>query len=358
MNKITPLLIASITILANGFVLMPTQASWEDSLQNQEFNNLRDYPSPLTHSEKSESRVENIESAKQNRPSNNNTPSSNNTPSNNNTYVFQTRSQINTELSVNSGDRISIRASGRIRFGFFAGSGGPRGILFNPRYNYIIDLPHGQLMGRVRTFGMSDIDGWFSVAEGRDIVVETPGVLEFAVNDNNPGDNAGAFRIEVAINPAQTQPENVSQAQPNPTPQPRNPAQSQTSIVVNNPRPSQCNLVSGNGRVLSQCREFRMLRVIDSTSNLDVFSLEFKFEDTTTIFAARSQPIQTVVRNGKTFGNYPIIGLIRKQSGQESTEDLFERFLGAGDRRSCSIASDYSELSCPFSQGSSIVYSR
>jgi hypothetical protein len=119
-----------------------------------------------------------------------------------NQYVFQTNSHVNTGVSVNPGDTIKIKASGRIRFGFFAGSGGPKGILFNPDYNYFIDMFHGQLMGRIRGFGMADLDGWFAVGEGREIIARGAGVLEFAVNDNKPGDNAGSFRIEVTIDSA------------------------------------------------------------------------------------------------------------------------------------------------------------
>jgi len=118
-------------------------------------------------------------------------------------YVFQTNSHVNTGISVNPGDKISVRASGSIRFGFFAGSGGPEGILFNPDYNYFINVLHGQLMVRVRQFGMQDLDGWVAIGQGWDFVVKAPGVLEFAVNDNQPGDNRGRFQIEVTIDPAQ-----------------------------------------------------------------------------------------------------------------------------------------------------------
>jgi hypothetical protein len=114
-------------------------------------------------------------------------------------YTFNTRSHVNTGVSVNPGDVVTIQASGTIRFGLFAGSGGPRGIIFNPEYNYFIDIPHGQLIGRVKAFGMPEFDGWFSVAEGTRFVVPNQGILEFAVNDNRPSDNAGAFQIEVTI---------------------------------------------------------------------------------------------------------------------------------------------------------------
>ncbi len=118
-------------------------------------------------------------------------------------YVFNTNSHINTGISVNAGDRIIIQASGTIRFGFFAGSGGPTGIFLSPDYNYFVDLLHGQLMGRVKQFGMQDFDGWFPVGEGTEIVAQSAGVLEFAVNDNSPGDNTGSFRIEVTVDSVQ-----------------------------------------------------------------------------------------------------------------------------------------------------------
>jgi len=119
-----------------------------------------------------------------------------------NQYVFNTDSHVNTGISVNSGDKIKVEASGRIRFGYFVGSGGPKGILISPEYNYFVDIPHGQLMGRIRQFGAQELDGWFPIGEGREFVARSQGVLEFAVNDNRPGDNAGRFRIEVAIIPA------------------------------------------------------------------------------------------------------------------------------------------------------------
>lgn len=117
-------------------------------------------------------------------------------------YVFDTNSHLNTGVTVNPGDRITVRASGRIRFGFVAGSGGPKGILFSPDYNYFVDVLHGQLMGRVKQFGAPDLDGWVPIGEGREFVARSQGVLEFAVNDNRPRDNSGSFRIEVTIVPA------------------------------------------------------------------------------------------------------------------------------------------------------------
>jgi hypothetical protein len=119
-----------------------------------------------------------------------------------NQYVFNTNSYINTNLSVNPGDKIRVEASGRVRFGAFVGAGGPRGIIISPQYNYFTDVPHGQLIGRIKQPGAEDLEGWFPIAEGREFVVRSSGVLEFAVNDNRPGDNSGSFRIQVTIEPA------------------------------------------------------------------------------------------------------------------------------------------------------------
>lgn len=119
-----------------------------------------------------------------------------------NQYVFNTNSYVNTNLSVNRGDKIRVEASGRVRFGAFVGAGGPRGIITSPQYNYFTDVPHGQLIGRIKQAGAGDLEGWFPIAEGREFVVRSPGVLEFAVNDNRPRDNSGSFRIQVTIEPA------------------------------------------------------------------------------------------------------------------------------------------------------------
>jgi len=117
------------------------------------------------------------------------------------TYVFQTNSYINTGMAVSPGDRINIQASGRVRLGFVAGSGGPRGIAFNPDYNLFLHMAHGQLMVRIRQPGMRALDGWMAIGEGGEMIAKSQGVLEFALNDSKPGDNAGNFRIEVTIDP-------------------------------------------------------------------------------------------------------------------------------------------------------------
>ncbi len=118
------------------------------------------------------------------------------------TYVFQTNSYINTGMAVSPGDRINIQASGRVRFGFVAGAGSAKGIAFNPEYNLFLHMAHGQLMARIRQPGMRALDGWMAIGEGGELIAKAPGVLEFAVNDSQPGDNVGNFQIEVTVDPA------------------------------------------------------------------------------------------------------------------------------------------------------------
>lgn len=110
--------------------------------------------------------------------------------------AFLVNSYVNTGIQVKCGDMVTIRASGRVTFGDFAGSGGPEGIIFNTDYNYFPDLLHGCLIGRL---SMPGSGGWGYV--GREYVgkAEQSGVLELDVNDNDPGNNRGAFRVEVTV---------------------------------------------------------------------------------------------------------------------------------------------------------------
>ncbi len=86
---------------------------------------------------------------------------------------------------------------------YFAGSGGPNGIASNRIYNYFRGAPHGCLMARVRQSGMGKWEGWSPIGVGwdqvREVKLSAPGVLEFLVNDNDPDNNIGKFRIEVTI---------------------------------------------------------------------------------------------------------------------------------------------------------------
>lgn len=106
---------------------------------------------------------------------------------------------ITTEVEVKPGDQVSIRASGLVTFGIFAGQGGPEGIQFNPSYSYFPDSPHGCLMGRIRTSGGGDADRWFLIGKGTDLTAKESGILQLNVNDNDPGNNTGEFSVDITV---------------------------------------------------------------------------------------------------------------------------------------------------------------
>lgn len=110
--------------------------------------------------------------------------------------VVLVNSYVNTGIKVKCGDIVTIRASGTVRFGDFAGSGGPEGILFNTDYNYFPDLLHGCLIGRL---SRPSNDGWGYIGSGYTGTAEQMGVLELDVNDRDPANNRGAFRVEITV---------------------------------------------------------------------------------------------------------------------------------------------------------------
>lgn len=130
-------------------------------------------------------------------------------PTFDNAHVFGVKSYVNTGLVVGGGDRLFIRASGKVNFGPNVGAGGPEGVPFffvgpvpvpvNPIFSLFSDTPHGGLIGRVRTAGAGERDGWLFIARGGQTTAQAPGVLELNVNDSVPDDNEGAFRVEVVI---------------------------------------------------------------------------------------------------------------------------------------------------------------
>src|SRR6267142_299455 len=114
-------------------------------------------------------------------------------------YVAGVNGPVTTEVQVKPGDKVTIHASGQVTFGVFAGSGGPEGIQFMPSYNHFPDSPHGCLMGRIRHSSDAESGRWFFIGEGTDFTSKEAGTLELDVNDNDPGNNTGQFRVEINI---------------------------------------------------------------------------------------------------------------------------------------------------------------
>lgn len=118
-------------------------------------------------------------------------------PNSSREQVYVLTNTLNNGLPVKRGERITIRASGSIRFGPFAGSGGPQGISFNPMFNYVRQFPHGALMGRIKR--LDGEDRWRYIGAGFVGIAQADGILQFAINDNDSQNNTGQFRVEVTI---------------------------------------------------------------------------------------------------------------------------------------------------------------
>ena len=104
---------------------------------------------------------------------------------------------VDTGIPIKRGDGVIIRANGVVTFGVFAGKGGPEGISFNPEYNYFQNIPHGCLIGRVRN--TLEDHGWAYIGKGTAWMPDYAGSLELNVNDKDPGNNIGQFKVEIII---------------------------------------------------------------------------------------------------------------------------------------------------------------
>lgn|GEM_PF-987851 len=114
-------------------------------------------------------------------------------------YVYGVNNRVETDISVQPGDRLTFRASGVVTLGIFAGQSGPEGIQFNPAYSYFPDSPHGCLIGRIRTSEDEDAGQWAYIGKGDVWTVKDAGTLELDLNDNDPGNNTGEYRVEIDL---------------------------------------------------------------------------------------------------------------------------------------------------------------
>jgi hypothetical protein len=99
-----------------------------------------------------------------------------------------------TRVFLKKGDVISVKASGSISLGPFAGSTGPEGIEGFTLYNYVQGFKQGSLLGKI---GDGD---WFLVGKRQTITCRESGDLQLVVNDNEPSNNSGYFDVEYHIN--------------------------------------------------------------------------------------------------------------------------------------------------------------
>jgi hypothetical protein len=114
---------------------------------------------------------------------------------------LQVNELTQTNICVPAGSTISVRASGSIRVGPFVGvvdpEGTERGFMgatLGDSYDLVRSLPHGALMCRVT--GEQD---WRLCAANLTFQSPLDGCLEFQINDNDQGNNSGAFDVRVEV---------------------------------------------------------------------------------------------------------------------------------------------------------------
>jgi hypothetical protein len=114
--------------------------------------------------------------------------------------TFYVHSYVNTRTVVKRGDKISIKASGKVKFGSWVGWGGPEGIVgVSDSYNFFDNILHGSLIGRIKTANAGNWDDWGYIGKGAETISEVSGVLELNVNDNEPENNEGNFEVEIRV---------------------------------------------------------------------------------------------------------------------------------------------------------------
>ncbi|GAB4577801.1 MAG: hypothetical protein Fur0022_05330 [Anaerolineales bacterium] len=111
-------------------------------------------------------------------------------------YSLQIQEPTLTEIHVEPGDYVWITASGNVTLGMFAGSTGPAGTssMLLSGYSTVPDLPHGALLCRVK----GDKEWQYCGAE-LEFQPSRKGVLELTVNDEDRGNNIGAFQVQVVV---------------------------------------------------------------------------------------------------------------------------------------------------------------
>ena len=98
-----------------------------------------------------------------------------------------------TRVFLKKGNIVTLKASGEITLGPFAGTTGPEGIEGYTLYNFVQGFKQGSLLGKIG-------DGeWFLVGNGQTITCQESGDLQLVVNDNDPSNNSGYFYVEYYI---------------------------------------------------------------------------------------------------------------------------------------------------------------
>lgn len=111
-------------------------------------------------------------------------------------FTLVVSTNLNSNIPIKKGSKVTLSATGKIEFGAFAGVGSPEGIQGFRAYNKIKGINHGILLARIRKNGE---ENWFVIGKGASFIAPSDGTLELLVNDDQINDNEGAFTVEVEI---------------------------------------------------------------------------------------------------------------------------------------------------------------
>ena len=115
--------------------------------------------------------------------------------------VYAYRQWQSIGLHLNAGDQVRLTASGQWSYSPEVGLHGPGGALPAPNYYPLPTAPGGALLGRLGESG-----NIFYVGPALTYVAPEPGFLYLRINDDLLGDNVGALRLKIEVQPAPTPP--------------------------------------------------------------------------------------------------------------------------------------------------------
>lgn len=114
-------------------------------------------------------------------------------------YTFSVARKTRTSIYVNAGDKVEIQATGTIRTGPFCGFVGPEGAndgiqFWCSSYSLIKSYRFGSLL-----YSSTNDDEWNFCGKSCSFSYSGGGNLEFEVNDEDQGNNSGAFNLEITV---------------------------------------------------------------------------------------------------------------------------------------------------------------
>ena len=106
-------------------------------------------------------------------------------------YTFNVSSQVKKiNLKINAGDEVHISASGTIALRGVTGATGPEGTEGFTNYRMDPVFDYGALLYKIGD------DDWNIVDPGDTIIAEKPGFLKLMINNNDPLNNSGSFKVK------------------------------------------------------------------------------------------------------------------------------------------------------------------